>query len=103
MAVLHLEEKCDRAIEWALKIEPSMKYLVSEIHHYYVQGCSFLISSIISVPSFLVQVVSGGVASNQYVRSRLNKLVEKKGLQLVCPPPSLCTDNGKATLLACPH
>ncbi|KAH6779763.1 glycoprotease 1 [Perilla frutescens var. hirtella] len=66
VAVLHLEEKCERAIEWALKIEPSMKYLV----------------------------VSGGVASNQYVRSRLNKIVEKKGLQLVCPPPSLCTDNG---------
>ncbi|KAL0397765.1 UNVERIFIED_CONTAM: putative tRNA N6-adenosine threonylcarbamoyltransferase, mitochondrial [Sesamum calycinum] len=40
------------------------------------------------------QVVSGGVASNQYVRSRLNKIVEKHALQLVCPPPSLCTDNG---------
>ncbi|KAK6162516.1 hypothetical protein DH2020_002357 [Rehmannia glutinosa] len=66
VAVLHLEDKCERAIEWALKIEPCIKYLV----------------------------VSGGVASNQYVRSRLNKIVEKKGLQLVCPPPSLCTDNG---------
>ncbi|XP_047951400.1 probable tRNA N6-adenosine threonylcarbamoyltransferase, mitochondrial [Salvia hispanica] len=66
VAVLHLEEKCERAIEWAMEIEPSVKHLV----------------------------VSGGVASNQYVRSRLNKIVEKKGLQLVCPPPSLCTDNG---------
>ncbi|KAK6119376.1 hypothetical protein DH2020_046883 [Rehmannia glutinosa] len=66
VAVLHLEDKCERSIEWALKIEPCIKYLV----------------------------VSGGVASNQYVRSRLNKIVEKKGLQLVCPPPSLCTDNG---------
>ncbi|XP_057807380.1 probable tRNA N6-adenosine threonylcarbamoyltransferase, mitochondrial isoform X4 [Salvia miltiorrhiza] len=66
VAVLHLEEKCERAIEWALEMEPSMKHLV----------------------------VSGGVASNQYVRSRLIKIVEKKGLQLVCPPPSLCTDNG---------
>ncbi|KAG8391648.1 hypothetical protein BUALT_Bualt01G0209200 [Buddleja alternifolia] len=40
------------------------------------------------------QVVSGGVASNQCVRSRLNQIVEKNGLRLVCPPASLCTDNG---------
>ncbi|CAA0820367.1 Probable tRNA N6-adenosine threonylcarbamoyltransferase- mitochondrial [Striga hermonthica] len=66
IAVLHLEDKCERAIEWALNMEPSIKYLV----------------------------VSGGVASNQYVRYRLNQIVEKKGLRLICPPPSLCTDNG---------
>ncbi|KAH7862716.1 hypothetical protein Vadar_008528 [Vaccinium darrowii] len=66
VAVLHLEERCERAIEWALKIEPSIKYLV----------------------------VSGGVASNKYVRARLNQVVKKTGLKLVCPPPSLCTDNG---------
>lgn len=66
VAVLHLEERCERAIEWGLNIEPSIKHLV----------------------------VSGGVASNQYVRARLDHVVKKKGLQLVCPPPSLCTDNG---------
>lgn len=66
VAVLHLEEKCERAIDWALKLEPSIKHMV----------------------------VSGGVASNQYVRSRLNNIVENKNLKLVCPPPSLCTDNG---------
>ncbi|GAV78651.1 Peptidase_M22 domain-containing protein [Cephalotus follicularis] len=66
VAVLHIEEKCGRAIEWALKLEPSIKYLV----------------------------VSGGVASNQYVRDRLDQVVKKNGLQLVCPPRSLCTDNG---------
>ncbi|GAA0156706.1 RNA processing factor [Lithospermum erythrorhizon] len=66
VAVQHLEEKCDRAIEWASKIDPSIKHLV----------------------------VSGGVASNKYVRARLNQVVEKRGLHLVCPPPSLCTDNG---------
>ncbi|XP_073039062.1 probable tRNA N6-adenosine threonylcarbamoyltransferase, mitochondrial [Primulina eburnea] len=64
--ILHLEEKCERAIEWALKIEPSIKHLV----------------------------VSGGVASNQYVRARLDKIVGRTGLQLVSPPPSLRTDNG---------
>ncbi|KAG6582553.1 putative tRNA N6-adenosine threonylcarbamoyltransferase, mitochondrial, partial [Cucurbita argyrosperma subsp. sororia] len=66
VAVRHLEERSERAIEWALKIEPSIKHLV----------------------------VSGGVASNKYVRSQLTEVVRKKGLQLVCPPPSLCTDNG---------
>ncbi|KAF2282677.1 hypothetical protein GH714_043787 [Hevea brasiliensis] len=34
-----------------------------------------------------------GVASNQYVRTRLD-LIVKKNLKLVCPPSSLCTDNG---------
>lgn len=66
VAVQHLEDKCSRAIEWGLKMEPSIKFLV----------------------------VSGGVASNQYVRARLDLVANKKGLQLVCPPPSLCTDNG---------
>ncbi|KAH9733117.1 putative tRNA N6-adenosine threonylcarbamoyltransferase [Citrus sinensis] len=66
VAVLHLEERCERAIEWALKIEPSIKHLV----------------------------VSGGVASNKYVRARLDRVVKNNSLQLVCPPPSLCTDNG---------
>ncbi|XP_057959672.1 probable tRNA N6-adenosine threonylcarbamoyltransferase, mitochondrial isoform X2 [Malania oleifera] len=66
VAVLHLEERCERAIAWALKLEPSLRLLV----------------------------VSGGVASNQYVRVRLDQVVKKTGLRLVCPPPSLCTDNG---------
>ncbi|KAK7390132.1 hypothetical protein VNO78_25431 [Psophocarpus tetragonolobus] len=66
IAVLHLEDRCERAIQWALKMEPSIRHLV----------------------------VSGGVASNQYVRSRLDMVVKKNGLQLVCPPPRLCTDNG---------
>ncbi|CAL9222436.1 unnamed protein product [Arabidopsis halleri] len=66
LAVLHLEEKCERAIDWALELEPSIKHMV----------------------------VSGGVASNKYVRLRLNNIVENKNLKLVCPPPSLCTDNG---------
>ncbi|KAF7063832.1 hypothetical protein CFC21_070310 [Triticum aestivum] len=66
IAVLHLEDRCQRAVEWALKMKPSIKNFV----------------------------VSGGVASNQYVRTRLNHIAEKNGLQLVSPPPSLCTDNG---------
>ncbi|KAF3577442.1 hypothetical protein DY000_02028926 [Brassica cretica] len=52
--VLHLEEKCERAIDWAMKLEPSIKHMV----------------------------VPGGVASNQYVRFRLNNIVENKNLKL---------------------
>ncbi|KAE9610752.1 hypothetical protein Lal_00021192 [Lupinus albus] len=66
IAVLHLEERCERAIQWALKMEPSIRYMV----------------------------VSGGVASNKHVRAQLDKVVKKNGLQLICPPPQLCTDNG---------
>lgn len=31
VAVLHLEERCERAIEWALKIEPSVKHMVCNL------------------------------------------------------------------------
>ncbi|XP_074659318.1 tRNA N6-adenosine threonylcarbamoyltransferase, mitochondrial-like [Tubulanus polymorphus] len=39
-------------------------------------------------------VVSGGVASNMFIRGGLSKMCEAYDCQLVCPPPSLCTDNG---------
>ncbi|XP_061579834.1 tRNA N6-adenosine threonylcarbamoyltransferase, mitochondrial isoform X2 [Cololabis saira] len=39
-------------------------------------------------------VVSGGVASNQYIRKTLTIITEETGLQLVCPPAKFCTDNG---------
>ncbi|KAJ2710145.1 Mitochondrial tRNAs modification protein, partial [Coemansia spiralis] len=39
-------------------------------------------------------VASGGVASNHAVRAALASLADLNGLQLVCPPPRLCTDNG---------
>ncbi|KAG2326217.1 hypothetical protein Bca52824_008945 [Brassica carinata] len=91
VAVLHLEEKCERAIDWALKLEPSIKHMVrdSNIKRMFCT-CP------LNLPSnpLILQVVSGGVASNQYVRFRLNNIVENKNLKLVCPPPSLCTDNG---------
>jgi N6-L-threonylcarbamoyladenine synthase len=39
-------------------------------------------------------VVAGGVAANQYLRSRLGDLAAAHGLALAAPPPDLCTDNG---------
>ncbi|XP_016522682.1 tRNA N6-adenosine threonylcarbamoyltransferase, mitochondrial isoform X2 [Poecilia formosa] len=39
-------------------------------------------------------VLSGGVASNQYIRKALAVVAEATGLQLLCPPSRFCTDNG---------
>ncbi|TKR86672.1 hypothetical protein L596_011216 [Steinernema carpocapsae] len=38
-------------------------------------------------------VISGGVASNQYIFNAVNKLAKFYGLRTIVPPPSLCTDN----------
>jgi N6-L-threonylcarbamoyladenine synthase len=38
-------------------------------------------------------VVAGGVAANQAIKQRLTTLADKKGFELVVPPPYLCTDN----------
>lgn len=46
-------------------------------------------------PSF---VIAGGVAANQYLRTRLGGLCTQKGFILACPPIALCTDN--ATMVA---
>ncbi|XP_065416932.1 tRNA N6-adenosine threonylcarbamoyltransferase, mitochondrial isoform X2 [Chrysemys picta bellii] len=39
-------------------------------------------------------VVSGGVASNQYIRRALQIVTDATNFNLLCPPPRLCTDNG---------
>lgn len=39
-------------------------------------------------------VVSGGVASNSYIRETLKLLTDATGLHLICPPSKFCTDNG---------
>ena len=38
-------------------------------------------------------VISGGVASNQYIRSALRNLADDFGYNFVAPPIKLCTDN----------
>lgn len=39
-------------------------------------------------------VLAGGVAANQYLRSRLSRTATDADLPFVAPPPVLCTDNG---------
>jgi len=38
--------------------------------------------------------VSGGVARNHLIRSRLTKLAQDSNLQIFFPPTTYCTDNG---------
>ncbi|CAJ1446727.1 unnamed protein product [Effrenium voratum] len=65
VAVQHLCERASRATGWATDLEPA-KWLV----------------------------VAGGVAANQEVRKGLEKVAQEHDLQMRCPPPRLCVDNG---------
>lgn len=38
-------------------------------------------------------VISGGVASNQYIRLQLHRYLSANGYEFIAPPPRLCTDN----------
>lgn len=38
-------------------------------------------------------VVAGGVAANQYLRGALTDIATQHGMELIVPPPRLCTDN----------
>jgi N6-L-threonylcarbamoyladenine synthase len=39
-------------------------------------------------------VAAGGVASNVAIREALGRFCAQAGVQLIAPPPRLCTDNG---------
>ncbi len=39
-------------------------------------------------------VIAGGVAANKHLRAELDLMMQKHKLELVVPPPALCTDNG---------
>ncbi|CAG9466300.1 unnamed protein product [Pedinophyceae sp. YPF-701] len=66
VAVRHLVKRVGVGIQWGLEEEPSCRHLV----------------------------VAGGVAANQVVRVALAECAAGSGLELVCPPPRYCTDNG---------
>merc|ERR1712083_672241 len=66
VAVEHLCERAARAVDWAQEMEPTVASLV----------------------------VAGGVAANQSVREGLRQVAEETSLEMRCPPPRLCVDNG---------
>lgn len=67
VAVKHLQEKCIRGMQWAQEHVPQLS------------------------DKF---VVSGGVAANSFVKSELERASMEFEMQIVCPQPRLCTDNG---------
>lgn len=80
VAVLHLEEKCDRAIEWALKIEPSIKHLVCEKHiSILIKAFNFL-----STPFPFLFCSSGFSLSLSHYLSMTDKLLRLGGLWRCC-------------------
>ncbi|XP_035186858.1 probable tRNA N6-adenosine threonylcarbamoyltransferase, mitochondrial isoform X1 [Oxyura jamaicensis] len=54
----------------------------------------FCIKNGILSPKHATLVVSGGVASNQYIRKGLQTLANANNFSFLSPPPRLCTDNG---------
>ena len=45
-------------------------------------------------PDATNMVIAGGVAANKHLRAELDHMLAKYKLNLVVPPPRLCTDNG---------
>lgn len=58
------------------------------------RGILFCVRNGLLPQSNATLVVSGGVASNRYIRKTLQIVTDATGFSLLCPPPRLCTDNG---------
>ena len=48
-------------------------------------------------------VLSGGVAANSRLRAKMTEKAAAKGLQVFCPAPKFCTDNGAMIALTGYH
>uniref|UniRef100_A0A8C2AGY9 Gcp-like domain-containing protein n=1 Tax=Cyprinus carpio TaxID=7962 RepID=A0A8C2AGY9_CYPCA len=91
-------------------------YIVCAVHYYHVlrphntlwrliakqthRAILFCKSKEISLQTFYpnqkstLPLVSGGAASNEYIRQTLKIVTDATGLHLLCPPTKFCTDNG---------
>ena len=84
----HLCKRLQRAIQYI-----DMKRIIPEDRRILVIRITTKLSAEITT-NRLIQVVSGGVACNQYLRNCLRIVCEETGYTLMCPPIELCTDNG---------
>lgn len=50
--------------------------------------------TLITTTTIMLQVVSGGVACNNFIAKGLKLVCDSYGYKLIRPPPKLCTDNG---------
>lgn len=94
-ASISIEERRDLARE---TLRVSFEHLASRILLYLEDtvGRSAKISALDTVNQIDTVVVSGGVASNRYLRHLLRAMLDARGyshIKVAFPPPSLCTDN----------
>lgn len=58
------------------------------------QGLCKKVGSALSRTGHRTLVLAGGVAANSHIRRELGALCRQRGVRMVCPPVSLCGDNG---------
>ncbi|KAL7635349.1 UNVERIFIED_CONTAM: hypothetical protein RMT77_014416 [Armadillidium vulgare] len=68
----------------------SFQHLVNKTH----LGFKFVELTKKIPPENKTLVISGGVASNQFLRTYFKVLCDKQGYRLLIPEPKLCSDNG---------
>ncbi|RXG55346.1 putative tRNA N6-adenosine threonylcarbamoyltransferase, mitochondrial [Armadillidium vulgare] len=75
------------------RLDPSFNFsnLQSFVNEF-IRKCEF--NTDIEEGNVLDNVISGGVASNQFLRTYFKVLCDKQGYRLLIPEPKLCTDNG---------
>ncbi len=83
---LHKEEQANRTVNKA-DVAGSFQEAVMEV----IIDKTMAAAELVGYNSL---AVAGGVASNSFLRSKLEKRCEKAGLKLYIPSPILCTDNG---------
>jgi N6-L-threonylcarbamoyladenine synthase len=74
-------------------IQARREDLVASFQEAVVDSLVTKLSQAVSTTGVRRVVVSGGVASNRRLRSRLRELAETEGLAVHFPSPPLCTDN----------
>ncbi|KAI5120965.1 hypothetical protein M0805_006637 [Coniferiporia weirii] len=95
-AIAQLEEKVVLALKWCAQNQNFIANAMSSINAH-------------PQPEAVVEhvVIGGGVASNVFFRERLSSLLKTsfpdRDLELVFPPPSLCTDNAAMIAWASMH
>lgn len=89
VAIMHLIERTERAVQWAKEV-CTHRMLLVDIR---IMNMITVTRQVESRP-IRTLVIAGGVAANSRVREAMSHLARRNNLQLAVPTPSLCTDNG---------
>jgi N6-L-threonylcarbamoyladenine synthase len=91
-AVKRIVDKSTLSEQFIADICASFQVTVATILAHKLEKALKLFSN--KYPQANTVVLAGGVAANQFLRSRLSDIINQYGYTLVAPPLSLCTDNG---------